>query len=115
MTQATDPSRNDADGTVTTPAAGTSRAIEAIKGELAIWYWDWGRNWRYQICLEPDCHWAVGTFVLVSSFSWYTCRSALSKEQRVMKIIAERYPDRNAKKLKRKDNPNVPPEISGNQ
>lgn len=36
MTQATDPSRNDADGTVTTPAAGTSRAIEAIKVSLTM-------------------------------------------------------------------------------
>ncbi|KAG8754985.1 hypothetical protein FRC12_011033 [Ceratobasidium sp. 428] len=50
-----------------------------------------------------SCHWAVGTFVLVSSFSWYTCRSAMVKEQRVMKTIAEKFPQRNVKKLKRKD------------
>ncbi|KAG8762702.1 hypothetical protein FRC12_008904 [Ceratobasidium sp. 428] len=117
--------KNAADGTVVTPAAGTSRTLEAIKRidpvedlrripsmpcarESLLYGIGTGTGVggiRYlssrRILLS--CHWAVGTFVLVSSFSWYTCRSAMAKEQRVMKTIAEKFPQRNVKKLKRKD------------
>ncbi|QRV92464.1 hypothetical protein RhiJN_20482 [Ceratobasidium sp. AG-Ba] len=117
--------KNASDGTVVTPAAGTSRTLEAIKRIDPI---DDFRRIPSMPCARESllygigtgagiggirflssrrillsCHWAVGTFVLVSSFSWYTCRSALSKEQRVMKTIAEKFPQRNVKKLKRKD------------
>ncbi|CAE6458240.1 unnamed protein product [Rhizoctonia solani] len=130
MSKAIDPNQGDADGTVTTPTAGTSRAVEAIKrGRKRI---DPVQDFKripsmpcaresllYGIgtgagiggirfvssrSILTSCHWAVGTFVLVSSFSWYTCRSALAKEQLVMRTIADRYPERNAKKLKRRDN-----------
>lgn len=36
MSKPTDPSQSDADGTVTTPSAGTSRAMEAMKVCLTI-------------------------------------------------------------------------------
>ncbi|KAJ1303376.1 hypothetical protein OPQ81_011569 [Rhizoctonia solani] len=118
MSKPIDPSQGDPDGTVTTPAAGTSRTLEAIKKEDR----PGGGLQTYSVyaifissrSILTSCHWAVGTFVLVSSFSWYTCRSSLAKEQRVMRTIAERYPERNAKRLRRKDSPNMPPETTAN-
>ncbi|CAE6415664.1 unnamed protein product [Rhizoctonia solani] len=132
MSKTIDPNQGDADGTVTTPAAGTSRTLEAIKridpvqdfkripsmpcARESLMYGIGtgagigGIRFISSRSILTSCHWAVGTFVLVSSFSWYTCRAALSKEQRVMRTIAERYPERNAKKLKRRDSPNPPSE-----
>ncbi|CAE6469067.1 unnamed protein product [Rhizoctonia solani] len=136
MSKTVDPNQGDADGTVTTPATGTSRTLEAIKVRRITKRIDPVQDFKripsmpcaresllYGIgtgagiggirfissrSVLTSCHWAIGTFVLVSSFSWYTCRSALTKEQRVMRTIAERYPERNVKRLKRKDSPSVP-------
>ncbi|CEL62531.1 hypothetical protein RSOLAG1IB_04887 [Rhizoctonia solani AG-1 IB] len=134
MSKTIDPNQGDADGTVTTPAAGTSRTLEAIKridplqdfkripsmpcARESLLYGIGtgagigGIRFISSRSILTSCHWAVGTFILVSSFSWYTCRSALSKEQMVMRTIAERYPERNAKRLKRRDGPNPPSEDS---
>ncbi|KAJ1303375.1 hypothetical protein OPQ81_011569 [Rhizoctonia solani] len=136
MSKPIDPSQGDPDGTVTTPAAGTSRTLEAIKridpvedfkripsmpcARESLLYGIGtgagigGIRFISSRSILTSCHWAVGTFVLVSSFSWYTCRSSLAKEQRVMRTIAERYPERNAKRLRRKDSPNMPPETTAN-
>ncbi|CAE6518183.1 unnamed protein product [Rhizoctonia solani] len=136
MSKTIDPNQGDADGTVTTPAAGTSRTLEAIKRidpvqdfkripsmpcarESLLYGIGTGASiggirFISSRSILTSCHWAIGTFVLVSSFSWYTCRSALAKEQRVMSTIAERYPDRNAKKLKRKDGPDAPSGMTTN-
>ncbi|KAF8746525.1 hypothetical protein RHS02_00844, partial [Rhizoctonia solani] len=134
MSKTIDPNQGDADGTVTTPGTGTSRTLEALKridpvqdfkripsmpcARESLLYGIGtgagigGIRFISSRSILTSCHWAVGAFVLVSSFSWYTCRSALSKEQRVMRTIAERYPERNAKKLKRRDNLNPPSEAS---
>lgn len=116
---------NLGNGTQVNPGAGTSRTLQAIKQIDPVE--DFRRIPSMPCARESllygigtgagvggirflssrrvllSCHWAVGTFVLVSSFSWYTCRSALSKEHRIMKTIAEKFPQRNIKNLKRKD------------
>ncbi|CAE6493271.1 unnamed protein product [Rhizoctonia solani] len=134
MSKTIDPKQGDADGTVTTPEAATSRTFEALKridpvedfkripsmpcARESLLYGIGtgagigGIRFMGSRSILTSCHWAVGTFILVSSFSWYTCRSTLAKEQRVMRVIAERYPERNAKKLKRKDSPNVSSELT---
>ncbi|KAH7336937.1 hypothetical protein B0J17DRAFT_718849 [Rhizoctonia solani] len=136
MSKAIDPSQGDADGTVTTPTAGTSRTVEAIKridpvqdfkripsmpcARESLLYGIGtgagigGIRFISSRSILTSCHWAVGTFVLVSSFSWYTCRSALAKEQLVMRTIADHYPERNAKKFKRRDSSNAQSETRSN-
>ncbi|KDQ09905.1 hypothetical protein BOTBODRAFT_36720, partial [Botryobasidium botryosum FD-172 SS1] len=40
-------------------------------------------------------NWAVGTFVFISIASWEVCRRARDREQQTMRMIVEKYPQRN--------------------